>query len=59
MTTTDRVQFAHTPGNPFVDDGALQPFRDGAMECADSLGAPFTLAPEEAIAGVRVAGRVG
>lgn len=31
MTTVVRAQVAHTPRNPFVDEGALQTFSDGAV----------------------------
>jgi guanine deaminase len=31
MTTIVRAQVAHTPRNPFVDEGALQVFSDGAV----------------------------
>ena len=31
MTTIVRAQVAHTPSNPFVDEGALQAFSDGAL----------------------------
>jgi len=35
MTTIVRAQVAHTPRNPFVDEGALQVFSDGAVAFAD------------------------
>jgi guanine deaminase len=31
MTTVIRAKIAHTPGNPFVDPGALEAFEDGAL----------------------------
>ncbi len=31
MTTVVRAKIAHTPGNPFVDPGALEVFEDGAL----------------------------
>jgi guanine deaminase len=35
MTTIVRAQVAHTPRNPFLDEGALQAFSDGAVAFAD------------------------
>lgn len=49
MPTIVRAQVAHTSRNPLVPVDALETFPDEAV---------FTLAQEESIAGVRVAGRV-
>jgi guanine deaminase len=35
MSTIVRAQVAHTPRNPFVDEGALQGFLDGAVAFED------------------------
>lgn len=35
MTTIVRAQVAHTPRNPFADEGALQAFSDGAVAYSD------------------------
>jgi hypothetical protein len=48
MPTTVQAQVAHTSRNPLVPADALKTFPDGAV---------FTLAQEESIARVRVAGR--
>jgi guanine deaminase len=36
MSMIVRAQVAHTPRNPFIDEGALQAFHDGAVAFADS-----------------------
>jgi hypothetical protein len=48
MPSIARAQVAHTSRNPLVPADALETFPDGAV---------FTLAQEESIAEVRVAGR--
>ena len=35
MKTIVRAQVAHTPGNPFTEESALEAFADGALAFAD------------------------